>query len=291
MTLLRSFTVLDVIFLAAVAGFVIASGSRRVGTWRYGPAITAAAWLLFGGFWTAAGVDYLATGRSFLGVVSVVAAGVAVYGGSLVARHRQVGWRLTRAFAVMGLLFVPFQFLLPVYGAGLSLVAGHTGALLSALGFSPVFAHGAGGAANLVLFEGRPPTHGIRIVSACTGISGIALFVGLIAATDAPVRRRLVACLPVGVAIYVLNLVRTAFVAGALAGRWFADVGTWVFGAADPALASYYVAEYVIAQALVVLVLLGVYLAVSRWLPELGSFVGGIVSSLERDMQPIVQRR
>lgn len=290
---LRPLSALDLVFLTCLGAFAVGLASRRLDRAGVGRVVLTPAWASFAVFWAVTAASYLGAGRAFLGAIATVTAVVVGYTATLVWRADPVGWRLTTAFTVMGLVFAPFQFLTPVHEFVLATVAAHTVAVLSLLGFDPVVGYTADGVASVVLFSGRPLAHAIEIVSACTGISGIALFWGLVVATDAPWRRRLVAAVGVGGLIYVLNLWRAAFVAGAMAGEWFAVatplVGPLV-GVTDPALVSYYVAELALAQLLVVLVLVGVYLGLSRWLPELGTFVEGVLDAMGADLARLGQR-
>jgi archaeosortase A (PGF-CTERM-specific) len=287
-TLIRAFAAIDALFLATMGSLLAAAVSYRLRDARaVARPLAVLGWALATVFWVLTTSNYLATGRSFLGLVGLVTVVVAGYTTTLVARDRQPGVDLTVAFAVMAICFLPFQFVEPIHRFVLDTVAGHTAWVLSLAGFAPLVGAGPAGYANVIYFAGQPATHSIRIVSACTGISAIALFAGLVVATRADPRRRIATAVAVGALIYALNIARAVFVAGALAGRWFAfatgPAGA-VFGTTDPALVSYYVAEYLLAQVLVVVVLLWVYARLADRLPELQSLVDGFLSAAATDI-------
>lgn len=286
MSLLRPIAPVDVLFLGSVAALAAATLAscfdqstveRRIGT---------AAWVSFTCFWAVTATEYLLTSRTFLGVIGLVTVGVSAYTTTIVHREHDVGTRLTMAFTVMALLFVPFEFLDPVHSAVLSAVAAHTALGLQLVGFDPIIGYGSGGYANVIYFQELSPKYGVKIISACSGISAIALFVGLITATRARVDNRLRYAVAVGLLVYGLNVFRAVLVAGSIAGTWFGfatGVIASTYGVADPRLASYYVAEYLLSQVLIVVVLLYVYVRLSDALPELQYLVGGVVAAAESD--------
>ncbi len=292
--MLRSVTVIDGLFLASIGCLWIAAAGNRFGRGRLARQIGAVGWGLFSLFWLHTAAGYLITSRTFLGIIGLVTVGLAAYACTLVVRDRDAGARLTVAFSVMGALFVPFQFVGPIHGAVLGAVAAHTVAGLSVLGYDPIVGYGPEGYANVIYFEGLPVRYGIRIISACSGISAIALFVGLVAATKASPRKRLPFGVGVAALVYGLNLVRTMLVAGALGGNWFGfatGITASLYGVTDPRLASYYVAEYLLSQVLVVVALLGVYVALSARLSELQELVGDLLDEASTDWTRLVGQR
>ncbi|MDG5777607.1 archaeosortase A [Haloarculaceae archaeon H-GB2-1] len=293
MAVLRSITPLDVFFLGSVTLLLGGGLAYRVGREDVARALAGPAWAAFSAFWLVTAVTFLRDSRTFLGLVGLVTVAVAGYATTLVVRRRHPGPQLTVAFGVMAALFVTFEFVEPVYRFGLTSVAAHTAWSLSVAGFEPVITQSSQGYATGVTFLGAPLGHGIRLVSACSGISAITLFVGLISASDAPLRKRVVASVSVAVVIYALNVIRTTFVAGSIAGQWFAAVAgpvSALYGVSDPGLVSYYVAEYVLAQILVVVVLLGVYRVLTVFVPELEALVDGVLDAAVADLEDAVQR-
>lgn len=296
MALFRPIAAADALFLGSVGLLVCAVLAHRLERDRVEVVLGTLGWTAFTLFWAGTAAGYLVDSRYFLGSVGAVTVGVSAYAGSLLARSRsspdlgELGIRLTLAFAVMGVLFSVFEFVDPVHRLVLNAVAAHTAWGLSLAGFSPIVPSLGEGYANAVFFRGMPLSHSIELVSACSGISAICLFVGLIAATDAPRRRKVLGAAVMVVLIYLLNVIRAVFVAGAMAGQWFAFAKGFVgslFGVTDPAMASYYFAEYFLAQALVVVVLLWVYFRLAERMPEVQSLVESLLDRARSDFEVV----
>ncbi|HIH69324.1 MAG TPA: archaeosortase A [Methermicoccus shengliensis] len=170
---------------------------------------------------------------------------------------------LTRASAIGGMVYFPFAQLDTLQSMLEMEVASQTVWLVGALGH-----------AALLL----PPSHivvqgfDIEIVLACTAIESIALFTGLILATDAAGRRKLMALLASVPVIYVLNLFRNAFVVIATGYLWFSS---------DP-YESFYVAHAVLAKVGSTLALVAIAYVVLWLLPELLDVIDEFVSLLRR---------
>lgn len=300
MSLLRAVSPTDALFLASILLLWVSLAAHWWNRPRYRRGLGAVGWGAFALFWGAVAVDYLTTSRYFLGSIGTVTVLVSAYAGSLVARgsdlprsDEDLGVSITFAFAVMGVTFSVFEYVDPVHRLALGAVAAHTAIGLELLGLSPIVAIGPQGYANVIYFEGLSPAYSISIVSACSGISAMTLFAGLVVATDASRRRKTVAAVGIVGLIYVLNVVRAMFVGGAMAGEWFAfsaGLIAAIFGVTDPTMASYYFAEYFVAQVLVVVVLLGVYGAFSAHFPEIQDLVEGFLDSARADAATILGR-
>jgi len=100
----------------------------------------------------------------------------------------------------------------------------------------------------------------------------MAIFGGLVAAVEAPLRRKLRG-LAVSVSlIYVLNILRTTFisvVAGNQYMQWYPDLVLAMFGASDPYRVSFLISDRIMSQLLAVVALIGITFLVVRELPEL----------------------
>jgi len=283
---------MDLVFLASVAALSLSVLARRRDYTDLAQASAVVGWSTFAGFWAITAVAYLGNSRYFLGSVSLVTAGLSGYGIRLSAGRIQPHASLTTVFAVMGLLFVPYQFLDPVFTFVVQTVTTHTAVLLSTLGFEPVIVDGSAGPATAIIFESHPWIV-YNIVSACTGFGAIALFAGLFAVGGRSRKDRARAAVGVGALIYALNLLRTVVVGGSIPSEVFAGTEVLVtplFGVDRPALVSFYFAEYVFAQTLVVVVLLGVYLAVVRLFPEIQTHVDALLSSARTDADRLLTR-
>lgn len=291
-TLLRPISAMDLAFLLSVAALSVSVLARQFDYPELERASAIGGWSIFAGFWAITAIAYLGDSRYFLGSVSLVTAGLSGYGVRLSAVRMQPHASLTTVFAVMGLLFVPYQFLALVFTVVVQTVTTHTALLLSTLGFDPIVVEGSAGPATAIVFESHPWIV-YNIVSACTGFGAIALFAGLFAVGGRSPRARLQGALGVGALIYALNLLRTVVVGGSIPSEIFAGTGPIVrplFGVDRPALVSFYFAEYVFAQTLVVIVLLGVYLGVVRLFPEIQTHVDALLSAARTDADRLLTR-
>ncbi len=285
MTLFRPPTATDVLFLASVATLANSLVTDRSGSPKVARAVATVGWVAFAGFWTLEAGAYLRDSRAFLAVVGLATAALSAYVATLAARNRAPWHRITAAFAVMGLAFVPYQFVLPVYHATLELVTAHTVWGLELLGFQPTVEVGVTGVPSAIRFPTAPHVQ-FNVVSACTGISAITLFVGLVAVANERAPKRLAVGVAVAGFVYVMNLVRTVLVTGAIGGQWFAFTAplvTALYGVEDPALVSFYFTEHLLAQGLVVAALLAVYAYTSSRLPSLQAFLATVLDAVAAD--------
>lgn len=282
---------MDLLFLASVAALLMSVLARRRDYSDLARTSALVGWSAFAGFWAITAAAYLVDSRYILGSVSLVTAGLSGYGIRLSADRLEPHASLTTVFVVMGLLFVPYQFLDPVFTFVVQAVTTHTAVLLSSLGFEPVIVEGSAGPATAILFESHPWIV-YNIVSAYTGFGAIALFVGLFAVGGRSPKGRIVGALGVGTLIYALNLLRTVVVGGSIPSEIFAGTElliTPLFGADRAALVSFSFA-YVVAQTVFVAVLLAVYLGVARLYPEIHRQVDALGSSARSDISRVRTR-
>jgi len=267
------------------AGVLAESTDRREAARK----LTAGAWGLFSIFWLLLIHFYVFVHRSIVETVLVAIA---------VPACLYVGWRLyhgrdsllviSRAVAFMGLLYLPFETSPAARQFLIESVATQTAWLIEALGY--------GGGMELIKdpFDGSgyvntfffPATgRSSQIVFACTGLASMAIFGGLSAAVDAPLRRKVTAVVASVSTIWVLNLGRNAFIALSNGHQWFDYAWLegpvmFVFGLSDPGRVSFFVADRIISQGLAVFALIGVAWLVSRWLPELLDIAEELLSLL-----------
>jgi len=125
-------------------------------------------------------------------------------------------------------------------------VASETQFLLDLIGYNTVLESGSEGI--YIVFD-----NGLRteIVMACTGIGSIALFTGFISAIDTiDIKTKFLYIALSSIAIYLLNLIRNLFIAGAYGGQWFhfqPEIIEYIFGQGDEWV-SFYIADRIIAQ-------------------------------------------
>lgn len=272
--------VLAWVVIAAFAAGAVLWPRRRAIARR----VLAGAWGLFALFWLQLVPHFAFVHRSYIeGVGSLLAVPLCLYAGYLLYDGRDSLVTLSRSVAWMGLIYLPFETIPAVTVGGttipapravlIGVVTGQTYWLMEVLGYDPTLVAGDAGLMNTFKFV-TPEGHVIlfSLILACTGLGSISIFAGLIAAVDAPFRRKLRALAVAVPVIYVLNLARTTFI-GLVFGKqymhWFVDEVLLLFGDTDPYMVSFYLSDRVISQSLAVVALVGVTYLVVRELPEL----------------------
>ncbi|QLD88108.1 archaeosortase A [Natronomonas salina] len=257
-------------------------------------------WVLFAAFWLLLAPHFFFAQNSFVeAILALVGVPACIYAGYLVAGGRDSLFVLTRAVAVMGLIYLPAETIPIVRQVLVEHVANQTATTMDLLGYEPTRRpisadrEAYAGFDAAFFFPTADPSHGgivYNIVMACTALGSMAIFAGCIAAVRAPWRRKfraLAIAIPI---IYLLNIVRTTFIGLAFGRQWFdgwyAPYLMDLFGASDPYMVSHIVAEGVISQTLSVVALVGIAWFVIRELPELLVIIDDVafmVTGEERD--------
>lgn len=245
--------------------------------------VVAGAWVLFAVFWLLLAPHFFLVRNSIIeAVLALAGAPFCVYAGYLVLNGRDSLFVLSRAVAVMGLVYLPAETIPIVRQVLVEHVTRQTELVMNLLGHHPEVVpiredrEAYAGFEAAFFFETEDPNHGgivFNIVMACTALGSKAIFVGCIAAVRAPLRRKLAALAVALSVIYVLNIARTTFIGLAFGHQWFTGwYGPsllWLFGESDPYMVSHIVAEGIISQALSLVALVGIAYVVVRLLPEL----------------------
>ena len=270
---------------------------RYPSTARY---VVGGAWVLFAAFWLLLVPHFFLVQNSVVeAVLALVGVPACVYAGYLVVAGRDSLFVLTRAVAVMGLIYLPAETIPLIRQLLVEHVANQTAATMDLLGYEPTrrpigdHREAYAGFDAAFYFPTDDPNHGgivYNIVMACTALGSMAIFAGCIAAVRAPWRRKaraLAVAIPV---IYVLNIVRTTFIGLAFGKQWFdgwyAPYLMRLFGESDPYLVSHIVAEGIVSQTLSVVALVVIAWFVIRELPELLVIIDDVafmVTGEERD--------
>ena len=246
--------------------------------------VLVAAWVLFAVFWFSL-IDYYAFQQKSVieGVGSVAAVPLSLYVGTLLARGRDSLFVLSRAIAVMGIVYVPFVTIEELRRPLIEIVTDQTRFGTGLLGLEPDVVEGMTLADGTEIGKKSYPyestflwwdgdhaiTYTIRI--ACTGIGSMAIVAGLVGAVRAPAARKaraLAVSIPI---IWLLNIVRNVFINttfGTQSLHVFPDPVMALFGLSDPRFVSFILADRVIAQSLSVLALVGITWLVVREVPE-----------------------
>jgi archaeosortase A (PGF-CTERM-specific) len=269
----------DPLAAVAVAGFLLAAVLERRSPATARP-VAVGAWVAFGAFWAVLVPHFALVQKSAIeAIAAAVAVPLALSAATELSRGRDSLFVLSRAVGLMGLVSVPFFAVDPLAYRLAETVTRQTEFLLGVAGYADRFTVVAGTvvgeapARNTLLF--RPAadhrvTYTIRL--ACTGLASFAMFGGGVLAVRAPTGRKLRALVVSVPVIWVLNLLRNAFIAIAFGTQRLhvaPDLVLGAFGATDPYLVSYLLADRVLAQSLSVLALVGVTVLVVRTLPEL----------------------
>lgn len=280
----------DALAWTAVGTFAAGTALAWAGPERAGRTLTAGAWVVFAAFWLSVFPRFAFGMHSVVeGAGSLLAVPLSLHAAALTYRGRDEMVTLARAVAVMGLVYLPAE-TVPVVRRGLiEAVATQAHAVLSVAGFDPQFTVGPDhGYRNRFVFPIGDTHYSTYIVTACTGIGSIAIFGGLIAAVRAPLRRKVVALVGAVSVIWVLNVLRNAFISVAYGHQWFSQgplvaVTTALTG--EPAgYTSFFVADRVLAQGLSVVALVAITVGVLRVTPEL-------VSTLEAALYVATRRQ
>ena len=293
-----------VIGLFTLAGIVEWYG-RRTNHSLTEPArlIAVVAWVGFGFFWLNLAPYFAFEHESFVeGILSLVAFPACLYAAKVLYGGRDTLFILSRAVAVMGLIYLPFETIPAFTIAGIAFPAPRqylievvtvlTGWVISLFGFAPALVESSEGymaTYQWSLDDGH--LYNVTIVLACTGIGSIAIFGGLIAAVRAPLNRKLRALAVAVPIIFVLNILRTAFisiVSGRQLMQWQPDLVLFLFGASNPYRVSFLLSDRVISQLLAVVALMGITYLVVRELPELVTVLDDalfLLTGKEHDLQ------
>ncbi|OVE84658.1 archaeosortase A [Natronolimnobius baerhuensis] len=235
----------------------------------------ALAWVLFGVFWLTMVPYYYGEIQSPLQtILATVALPLCAYVGYLLFQGRASLFVLTKAVALMGVIYLPVETIPMVRTWLIETTAVQTHYGMELFGHSPGINEGANGYQSRFDFDPDETVTGrtTYIILACTGIGSMAIFGGLVASVSAPLKRKLTAfALAIGV-IWFLNLVRNVFIGLASPWGWFQQ--DWLvslmttYMGADPNRVSYLVAHNYIAQSLSVVALVGITYLVVKIVPE-----------------------
>lgn len=291
---------------AAVLALVVVGAATvaRVRGFEGGRYLTAFAWVVFAAFWLSLVYYYGVTSHSIIeGIGSAVAVPGSLYAGYLLARGRDSLFVLSRAVAIMGVIFLPFEAIYVLKSGLIEVVTSQTEFLINLLGFHAPADFTVVNGATLGYTDARSTfrftddsghvlTYTVRI--ACTGIGSMAIFGGLIGAVRAPLDRKLrglAVSLPI---IYALNLVRNIFIAlgfGQQRLQVAPDLVMGLFGVDDAYLVSYLVADKILAQSLSVVALVVITFLVVRHVPEVLGPIEDVLfmaTGTEYDLQRVI---
>ncbi|UVE49106.1 archaeosortase A [Haloferax larsenii] len=275
-----------VVIATFVAG-VVATGRDR----GLGRNVMTAGWVLFALFWLQLIPHFTLVHKSYIeGLLTIAAVPASLYAGWLLYSGRDSLFVLSRAVAAMGVVYLPFETIPALAllgttvpaprGVLMETVAAQTNFLIESLGYSTTMITGDEGYLNTFLWMQGTHRIEVSVVLACTGLGSIAIFAGLIAAVDAPIRRKargLAIAVPI---IYALNLLRTTFITISVGKQYFhlfVDEILFLFGSSDPYMVSFFISDRIISQVLAVVALIGITYLVVREVPELLTIIEDVL--------------
>jgi archaeosortase A (PGF-CTERM-specific) len=250
---------------------------------EYARAVLAGGWVVFALFWLLLVYPWFTVDQSVIrGAGALVAAPLSVLVARTLYEGRDSLFTLSRAVALMGLVYAPFVTIRALRKWLTLVVVDHTSWLMSLAGHDQdIVVNTPDGRLlgpdgikefafqNTFVFDGGDITY--TIIIACTGIGSIAVIVGLVAAVRAPWRRKLRALAVAVPIIYGLNIVRNVFIAvsfGKQQMHLFPDATMWLFGLESELRVSYIWADRILAQSMSVVAMLFILWLVLREVPE-----------------------
>jgi archaeosortase A (PGF-CTERM-specific) len=244
------------------------------------------AWGLFALFWLTLIYPWFAIDHSAIrGVGATLAVPLSLLVAKTLYEGRDSLFTLSRAIAVMGLVYAPFVMIMPLREQLVLIVTDQTKWAMSLVGHNPPLVtelsevgvdreiQGKENAFEntFVFFRDGGGTITYSIIIACTGLGSMAVMIGLISAVRAPVRRKLRALAIAVPIIYALNLVRNVMIAVTFGNQYmhvFPDLTMTVFGLDNDLMVSYIWIDRIIAQSLSVVAMVLIFWLVLRELPE-----------------------
>jgi archaeosortase A (PGF-CTERM-specific) len=247
---------------------VVGVGGYRAGNELFGRVATAAGFCSFAAALLVGGGQYAVSGRSFriyAVPLSVLAASFCLHGVELVRRRWHRTEQLATVVAVVLVLVLPFELHSALHVVAQEWLATQTVAILDLFGTAATIGPTAEGNRTLIrLGNGFQ----LKIVRECNGIYAGALFSAVGVGARATPWRKVAGVVFALSAVFVINLSRIVFVALAVANDWFGQALT---GASAPQV-SYYVAELLIGQSVIVASIVAGFLFVGRWIPDVLAF-------------------
>lgn len=243
---------------------------------KYGFKVAAVGWVIFGARWLLALPELYSVEHNIMYTVACIfAVPVTLYMALLMIRDKRESLMVvTRAAAIGSIFYFPFANIPALSDGIIRVTSDLTVAMVNALGQHAVLS-----GLNDILLNGED----IQIILACTAIQSMALFVGIVGCTKAPLSRSAKAFLVSVPVIYVLNLVRNTFVVIASGDQWFqifpGIVTGWTGRPAD--YTSFFWAHNVFAEIGTLIALFVIAYAVFGLLPELLFYIRDLASLVE----------
>lgn len=268
----------DVVIFAAFLAFVI---YLVAGSWKKYAAI--AGWILIVINFMGDVPEYLTLDNVLYPALAVLSVPFLILTIRNLLRDDPTVMQLSNAAAVATLIFVPFTFIPVIRDLLISSVVSQSVWLLHVLGH-----HADLTGWNIIIRNG----FATEIILACTGITAIAILLGVAAGSRNLSRKQgLLAFILVVPTIYILNILRVVVVFIAWSDQWFAFLpdltGSTEFG---PGYASFFWAHNVFAEVLSLVVLVLIAGGLFRIIPGLADFARDLANLYLGDIRQILHR-
>lgn len=274
-----------IVFGTFLLGVVVAHWDRRIAR-----NVTVGAWVMFALFWLWYVPFFAFEHRSIIqAVLAAVGVPLSLFVGYHLAKGRDSLLLLSKAVGFMGLIYLPFETIPLLHDTLIEIVARQVEIGIRMLGYDPTIDYNEAGLRNIILFEHESgATFGSVIIFACTGIGSMAIFGGLIAAVDEPLRKRVAALAFTVSIIWVLNIARNVFIAVSHGQQLFHHeliVGPvmFLFGLNSPTRVSFFFSDRIVSQLLAIVVLVAIFWVVMRILPRLTTIVEDLLFLITGD--------
>ena len=243
------------------------------------------AWVFFGALWLTLIYPFFVHDQSVIrGVGAIIAAPLSVLAAKVMYEDQRDLYTLSRAVAMMALIYTPVVLIPPVREWFILLVTDQTAWLMSVVGYEPTVVTTLSEVGvereiqgkeemyrnTFVFFYGGEAIT-YSIIADCTGIGSMAVIAGLIGSVRSSLQRKLKAAALTLPIIYVLNLVRNVFISVSFGHQYmdfFPDLTIALFSIGHPYRVSYIWADRILAQSASVVAMLLITWLLLRTLPE-----------------------
>lgn len=198
--------------------------------------------------------------------------------------------RLTWAAAIAGIIYAPFAILTPLGNWLISIVVSGIQFVFDAIGYTYSMA-------DWNIFEstwyapGYTTGYMDEIILGCTGITAIAILLGVIALTKTSLKQKIGLTLLVTIPIFIINIFRNVFVIMAYFGQWFPWLEETVTHPTIPGYASYFWSHNVICEGAAFILILIIAYLLFRFTPGLISTIRDILLVYSGDLQLMLGKR
>jgi len=192
--------------------------------------------------------------------------------------------RLTYAAAIGGIVYAPFAIFTELGNRLISVVVFCIQKVFDMIGFPYIMA-------DWNMFEsvwavpGQTYGYMDQIILGCTGITAIAILLGVIALTKTSWKQKIGLTLLVSVPIFIINIFRNVFVIMAYFGQWFPWFETELAHPAIPGYASFFWSHNVICEGAAFLLILVIAYLLFRFSPGLISNIREILLIFRDDLR------